>query len=56
MLAFAWIGWFTLSALFVATVMYAATNRALNEPAHGYWVRDDPRASTYSGQYPTVRV
>jgi len=57
MVAFAWLGWLTIFALLIITVLYAVTNRAWDEPAHGHWVRDDPRASTYSqGQFPANRA
>ncbi|TDL14260.1 hypothetical protein BD410DRAFT_734356 [Rickenella mellea] len=57
MVAFAWLGWITIFALLVVTLMYAMANSSWQEPAHGHWVREDPRASTYSSsQYPTHTV
>jgi len=49
MLAFAWLGWITLFALVVTTLLYATANSSWAEPAHGHWVREDPaRMSQYS--------
>ncbi|KAH8107375.1 hypothetical protein DFH11DRAFT_1637664 [Phellopilus nigrolimitatus] len=49
MLAFAWMGWITLTALMVTTLLYATANSSWAEPAHGHWVRENnPRASEYS--------
>lgn len=50
MVAFAWLGWLTLTALMATTLMYATANSSWGEPAHGHWVREDPnRTSVYSG-------
>jgi hypothetical protein len=46
MLAFAWLGWITLTALLVLAGLFCVANKALNEPLHGRW---DPRMSTFSG-------
>ncbi|KAF9450764.1 hypothetical protein P691DRAFT_725466 [Macrolepiota fuliginosa MF-IS2] len=50
MLAFAWLGWITLTALLVVTVLFSIANSALWQPLHGRW---DPRISMYSS---TTRV
>lgn len=57
MLAFAWLGWLTLTALVVATLLYATANSSWREPAHGHWVRDDPnvRESQYSAYTTSAR-
>lgn len=56
MLAFAWLGWLTIFALVVTTLMYATANSSWSEPAHGHWVREDPRASSYSQYSVTQRA
>lgn len=50
MVAFAWIGWITLTVLMFTTMMYARANSSWSEPAHGNWAasRGDPRMSEYS--------
>jgi len=45
--AFSWLGWITLTALLVITVLFSIANNALQQPLHGRW---DPRISTYSSR------
>ncbi|XP_006455669.1 hypothetical protein AGABI2DRAFT_210144 [Agaricus bisporus var. bisporus H97] len=53
MLAFAWLGWITLTVLLVLAVLFCIANKAWNEPLHGRW---DPRMSTFSGGMRESRV
>ncbi|KAF8126334.1 hypothetical protein EV363DRAFT_1401860 [Boletus edulis] len=44
MLAFAWLSWIVVFALFVTSLLFAIANKALREPMHGRW---DRRATQY---------
>ncbi|KDQ49938.1 hypothetical protein JAAARDRAFT_610572 [Jaapia argillacea MUCL 33604] len=44
LVAFAWMGWIILTIILLATVLFAWSNRAFNEPLHGRW---NPRASVF---------
>ena len=39
LVAFSWIGWITISVLWVTTLIYAFTNNAWKLPSHGRWIR-----------------
>jgi len=44
LVAFAWLGWITLSVILTVCVLFSFANKALAEPLHGRW---DPRASHF---------
>jgi hypothetical protein len=46
MLAFAWLSWVVVFALFMTSLLFAIANKAFREPMHGRW---DHRASNYGG-------
>ncbi|OCB90750.1 hypothetical protein A7U60_g2050 [Sanghuangporus baumii] len=50
MVAFSWLGWITVTALVVTTLLYATANSSWADPAHGHWTREgsNPRMSEYS--------
>ncbi|KAL5512159.1 hypothetical protein ACEPAG_3444 [Sanghuangporus baumii] len=50
MVAFSWLGWITITALVVTTLLYATANSSWADPAHGHWTREgsNPRMSEYS--------
>ncbi|PPQ97055.1 hypothetical protein CVT26_001278 [Gymnopilus dilepis] len=51
LVAFAWLGWLTLTALLALTLLFAIANKAFGEPLHGRW---NPRESRYVD--PVVRA
>lgn len=46
MLAFAWLSWIVVFALFMTSLLFAIANKAYRDPMHGRW---DRRASNYGG-------
>jgi fatty acid desaturase len=46
LLAFAWLGWLLVLALFVMSLLFAIANKAFHDPMHGRW---DRRATNYGG-------
>ncbi|KAG1809090.1 uncharacterized protein BJ212DRAFT_1448841 [Suillus subaureus] len=46
LLAFAWLGWILVLALFVMSLLFAIANKAFHDPMHGRW---DRRATNYGG-------
>ncbi|KAG1750551.1 uncharacterized protein EDB91DRAFT_1235060 [Suillus paluster] len=44
LLAFAWLGWLLVLALFVMSLLFAIANKAFHDPMHGRW---DRRATNY---------
>ncbi|KAF8512313.1 hypothetical protein BU17DRAFT_96450 [Hysterangium stoloniferum] len=38
LVAFAWIGWITISVLYLNTFIFAFTRKAWTKPSHGLWV------------------
>jgi hypothetical protein len=44
MLAFAWLSWLVVFALFVTSLLFVMANKAVREPMHGRW---DRRASHF---------
>ncbi|KIK91732.1 hypothetical protein PAXRUDRAFT_13625 [Paxillus rubicundulus Ve08.2h10] len=44
MLAFAWLSWLIVLALFVTSLLFAIANKAFRDPMHGRW---DRRATQY---------
>ncbi|KIJ13011.1 hypothetical protein PAXINDRAFT_81989 [Paxillus involutus ATCC 200175] len=44
MLAFAWLSWLIVFALFVTSLLFAIANKAFHDPMHGRW---DRRATQY---------
>lgn len=45
LLAFAWLGWIVLTALFGICLLFTIANHAFLEPLHGRW---DPRQTVYA--------
>ncbi|KAF6746167.1 hypothetical protein DFP72DRAFT_295278 [Ephemerocybe angulata] len=45
LLAFAWLGWLALTALFGICLLFTIANHAFLEPLHGRW---DPRQTVYA--------
>ena len=43
-LAFAWLGWITLSVILGLALLFSFANRAFKEPLHGRW---DPRQTIF---------
>ncbi|KAG9310824.1 hypothetical protein JVU11DRAFT_8677 [Chiua virens] len=39
MLAFAWLSWIVVFALFVTSLLFAVANKALRDPMHGRYDR-----------------
>ncbi|KJA26573.1 hypothetical protein HYPSUDRAFT_63831 [Hypholoma sublateritium FD-334 SS-4] len=46
LVAFAWLGWLTLSLLLAFSLLFSIANKAAREPLHGRW---NPRASGVGG-------
>ncbi|KAF9484749.1 hypothetical protein BDN70DRAFT_849011 [Pholiota conissans] len=44
LVAFAWLGWFTITALLAFSLLFSIANKAAFEPLHGRW---NPRQSQY---------
>ncbi|KAI5992839.1 hypothetical protein EDC04DRAFT_2586753 [Pisolithus marmoratus] len=44
MLAFAWVSWVVVLALFITSFLFASANKAFRDPLHGRW---DRRATHY---------
>jgi len=44
LVAFAWLGWLSITAVLGLTLLFAIANKSFNEPLHGRW---NPRESTY---------
>lgn len=44
MLAFAWLCWIVVLALFVMSLLFAIANKAFRDPMHGRW---DRRSTAY---------
>jgi len=53
MVAFAWIGWITLFAVFVLSILFVVANDAFYRPMHG---RYDPRLSMFGAPRKTARA
>ncbi|KAF8200198.1 hypothetical protein BJ912DRAFT_948260 [Pholiota molesta] len=45
LVAFAWLGWLTLTALLAFSLLFSIANKAAFEPLHGRW---NPRQSQYT--------
>ncbi|KIM37779.1 hypothetical protein M413DRAFT_448292 [Hebeloma cylindrosporum] len=45
LVAFAWLGWVTLTAILALCLLFSIANKALMEPLHGRW---NPRQSVYT--------
>jgi hypothetical protein len=45
LMAFAWLGWLTLTALLGFSLLFSIANKATEEPLHGRW---NPRQSQYN--------
>jgi len=48
LVAFAWIGWITISVLYINTFIFAFTRKAWTKPSHGYWIEREKLV--YGGQ------
>lgn len=46
LVAFAWLGWLTLTLLLAFSLLFSIANKASREPLHGRW---NPRASGFGG-------
>jgi len=51
LVAFAWLGWTTLTALLGLSLLFTIANKAMQDPLHGRW---NPRQSQFAD--PVVRV
>lgn len=57
LLAFAWLGWITLTALIVFTTFFIFANKAAHEPSHGRWDSNDrSMAFSFRGSRPVSRA